>query len=283
MIEVLKTGFYDSIQDLGRFGYQQYGIPYSGVMDISAALLANTLLGNDSDDALLEITMTGPTLRFCCNTSICLTGADISPSVNGKPITLNTVIPVAKKDILSFGKLKSGMRSYLAVLGGFNCETLYGSKSMYKGLTKQFKIANNDVLEIKESSEVLNKKHAKIKGINTYLESNIIKVFKGPEYEKLSKNNIDYLFSKPLKISKDSNRMAYQLEERIENNLAAILTSLVMPGTIQLTPGGQLIILMRDCQTTGGYPRILQLSEKSINVLAQKRLGEFVQFELINY
>ena len=283
MVEVLKTGFYDSIQDLGRFGYQQYGIPYSGVMDMSAALLANTLLGNDTEEAVLEITMSGPKLKFCCKTYACLTGADISPSLNGKPINLNVVIAVSQNDILSFGRLRHGMRSYLAVLGGFKTETVYGSKSMYKGLTKQFRIAKNDILTIAESNKVSNKKHAKIKGINTYIESNIIKVYKGPEFDKLSKSNIDYLFSKLFKISKDSNRMAYQIDEKIENKLEAILTSLVMPGTIQLTPDGQLIILMRDCQTTGGYPRILQLAEKSIDSIGQKSLGQSIQFELINY
>jgi biotin-dependent carboxylase-like uncharacterized protein len=283
MIEVLKTGFYDSIQDLGRFGYQQYGIPYSGVMDISAALLANTLIGNDSDDALMEITMTGPTLRFCCNTSICLTGADISPNLNETPIHLNALIAVSQNDILSFGRLRYGMRSYLAVLGGFKSETVYGSKSMYKGITEQFRIAKNDMLAIADSNKVSNKKHAKIKAMSSYIESNIIKVYKGPEFDNLSNMTIDYLFSKSFKISKDSNRMAYLLDEKIENNLNAVLTSLVMPGTIQLTPDGQLIILMRDCQTTGGYPRILQLAEKSIDIIAQKQLGEFIQFKLINY
>ena len=283
MIEVIKTGFYDSIQDFGRSGYQQYGIPYAGVMDFSAAILANTLLGNNSAEAVLEMTMSGPQLKFCCNTNVCFTGADISPSLNGKPINLNTVIAIFQNDILSFGRLRHGMRSYMAVLGGFKTETIYGSKSMYKGITEHYRIAKNDRLAIAESKNVSNKKHAKIKGMNTYLESNIIKVYKGPEFDKLSKSNIDYLFSKPFKISKVSNRMAYQLDEKIENKLEAILTSLVMPGTIQLTPDGQLIILMRDCQTTGGYPRILQLAEKSIDIVAQKSLGQSIQFELINY
>ena len=140
MIDVLKTGFYDSIQDLGRFGYQEYGIPYSGIMDVSAAMLANALLGNDSNMAVLEITMSGPSLRFNCNTFICITGANMSPCLNGKPVKLNQVISVIDKDILNFGKLLSGMRSYLAVLGGFNTETVYQSKSMYKGITERFKL-----------------------------------------------------------------------------------------------------------------------------------------------
>ena len=76
--------------------------------------------------------------------------------------------------------------------------------------------------------------------------------------------------------------MAYQLEDPLKNSLQPIITSLVLPGTIQLTPSGSLIILMRDCQTTGGYPRILQLSEASINRLAQKSTGDKVRFELIN-
>ena len=108
MVEVLKAGFYDSIQDLGRVGYQQYGVPYSGVMDVFSVLKANNLLGNDINDAVMEITMTGPILKFHCNTAICITGADLSPSLNGKSVKINNVIQIVKGDILSFGKLNYG-------------------------------------------------------------------------------------------------------------------------------------------------------------------------------
>lgn len=282
MVEVLKAGFYDSIQDLGRLGYQQYGVPTSGVMDMFSALKANNLLGNDSKVAVMEMTMTGPILKFHCNTAICITGADLSPSLNGNPVKINAVQKVDKGDTLSFGKLNHGFRSYLSVLGGFNAESVLQSKSMYQGITKQFKIDKNDVLDIvSDSSPGFIKKHVSIKWDDTFFKTKMINVYKGPEFDHLSKIQLEQLFSSDFTISKNNNRMAYQLEEKFENKLEPILTSLVIPGTVQLTPAGNLIVLMRDCQTTGGYPRIFQLEEKAMDILAQKYIGQKIKFQLI--
>lgn len=283
MLEVLKAGFYDSIQDLGRLGYQQYGVPTSGVMDVFSASKANNLLGNDIKEAVMEITMTGPILKFQCNTAICITGADLSPSLNGTPFKINAVQKIVKGDTLAFGKLKYGYRSYLSVLGGFKTESVIQSRSMYQSITKQFKIHKNDKFDIvAEPSLGFIKKHASIKWDDTFFETKIIHVFKGPEFDQLFDSQIEQLLSSDLTVSKNNNRMAYQLEEKVENKLEPILTSLVMPGTVQLTPAGNLIILMRDCQTTGGYPRIFQLEEKSLDILSQKYVGQKIKFQLIS-
>lgn len=282
MVEVLKAGFYDSVQDLGRLGYQQYGVPTSGVMDVFSASKANNLLGNDIKEAVMEITMTGPILKFQCNTAICITGADLSPSLNGVPFKINTVRKIVKGDTLAFGKLMYGYRSYLSVLGGFKTESVMHSRSLYQSITKQFKIHKNDKLDIvAEPSLGFIKKHASIKWNDTFFKTKMINVFKGPEFDQLSKIQIEQLFSSDFTVSKNNNRMAYQLEEKVENKLEPILTSLVMPGTVQLTPAGNLIILMRDCQTTGGYPRIFQLEEKSMDILAQKYMGQKIIFHLL--
>jgi biotin-dependent carboxylase-like uncharacterized protein len=283
MVEVLKAGFYDSIQDIGRVGYQQYGVPYSGIMDVYAATLANSLLGNEVNEAVMEMTMTGPSLRFQCDTFICVSGADMCPSLNGKSIRMNCVEQISKGEILNFGKLNNGFRSYLAVKGGFQTETIFKSKSMYPGITKKFKIRNGDSLSIKKISNVLNKQYASIKWNDTYLKTKTINVFKGPEFNQLSEIQSAQLFLNDFTISKNNSRMAYQLEGVFYNELDPILTSLVLPGTVQLTPAGNLIILMRDCQTTGGYPRILQLEESSIDTLAQKYMGQKIKFQLITY
>lgn len=281
MVEVVKAGFYDSIQDFGRIGYQQYGVPYSGVMDRYAASLANSLLGNKVNAAVMEITMTGPTLRFQCNTAICISGADMSPGLNGNKIEINQVVQIKKNDVLSFGKLSCGFRCYLAISGGFNTEEIMQSFSMYKGITSQFKLNKGDILPISETS-VFNDKHASIRVDDSYLHTYSIQVFKGPEFFQLSENQKELLFSMEFTVSKDNSRMAYQLEQTFENKLEAILTSLVLPGTVQLTPHGTLIILMRDCQTTGGYPRVLQLKETHIDVLAQKFTGQTIRFKLMD-
>jgi biotin-dependent carboxylase-like uncharacterized protein len=280
MIKVLKPGFYSSIQDSGRFGFQEFGVPYSGVMDKKAFTLANALLGNVENEAVIEMTMTGATLQFQKSTFIAISGADISPSLNKNAIQLNKMIFVKSNDVLSFGKLNNGFRCYLAVLGGFKTETVMNSKSMYLSITKRMQLNKNDELQV-EASKISNKKHhAGIKFDSSYINSNNIDVLKGPEFEFLTKNQQQALFSKSFTISKNNNRMAYQLEESFENDLQPIITSAVLPGTVQLTPSGKLIILMCDCQTTGGYPRVLQLKESALDVLAQKFTGKVISFKL---
>jgi biotin-dependent carboxylase-like uncharacterized protein len=280
MIKVLNPGFYSTIQDSGRKGFQQYGVPYSGVMDAYSAALANHILGNDENAAVIEMTMTGAKLQFHCVTNICISGADMTPTLNGIQIQLNKSIEIQSEDVLSFGKLNKGFRCYLAVLGGFETEVIMNSQSMYKGITTQFKISKNDELKIYEINSFIDSKNALIKVNNKHFFNNKIDVFEGPEFEFLSKNQQEFLLQNEFTISKDNNRMAYQLSELLENTLEPIITSAVLPGTVQLTPSGKLIVLMRDCQTTGGYPRVLQLSESSINVLAQKFTGASITFIL---
>ena len=281
MVEVIKTGFYDTIQDLGRMGFQNYGVPYSGAMDAYAASLANSLLGNDVHAAVMEITMTGPVLKFNCSTNICLSGADISPTLNGQSILNNKAIPVRIGDELSFGKLRHGFRCYLAVSEGFKTETIMNSYSMYNGITTKYKLDKKDRLPILESP-AFKIKNASLKIDDSYLNTDVIEVFEGPEFHQLSKQQKKVLFSTEFCISKHNSRMAYQLEETLDNTLKSIITSLVLPGTVQLTPAGKLIVLMKDCQTTGGYPRVLQLKESSLDVLAQKFTGKTIRFKLID-
>ncbi len=282
MIKVITPGFYATIQDLGRFGCQHFGVPHSGAMDAYSASLANRLLGNNKEAALIEMTMTGAKLEFNCSTSICITGADMLPQLNVAKIPLNKSIAIQTGDILSFGKTSMGFRCYLAVSGGINSEKVMNSRSMYKNITKHHVLAKNDILPIIESSAI-KAKNASVKVNKAHFLSETIEVYKGPEFYMLSKAERHELFATKFVISKDNNRMAYQLEQTLANNLDAIITSLVMPGTVQLTPSGKLIILMRDCQTTGGYPRILQLKESAIHVLAQKYTGHSFSFKLLDY
>jgi len=281
MIKVLKSGFYSTIQDLGRLDFENYGVPVSGVMDQFSATLANSLLGNHKNDAVLEITMSGPNLKFTCDTCICVTGADLSTLVNNKPIKLNRVIVINSGDILSFGRLNFGFRSYLAVSGGFQSELVMNSRSMYSGITKQGCIERNDSLSI-NPNKTYTIPNSVVKTKASHFSSEVIEVFKGPEFELLNSDHQELFLSKTFTISKHNSRMAYQLEETLDNSLEPIITSLVLPGTVQLTPSGKLIVLMRDCQTTGGYPRVLQLKESSINILSQKFTNAKVKFKLVD-
>jgi len=282
MIKVLKAGFYTSIQDLGRMNYQEYGVPYSGAMDSYSAPLSNALLNNDPNAAVLEVTMTGPELLINGVTSMCITGADMSPTINNVGVKNNHVIQVEKGDILSFGKLNYGFRAYIAVSGGFQSEVVMESRSMYNGITKGFRICKGDELQIVSSENSIYASNATLKINREHFKTLCIEVFKGPEFDQLSPAQQKGLFTEDFSVSKDNSRMAFQLKETFKNNLQAIITSLVMPGTVQLTPSGSLIVLMRDCQTTGGYPRVLQLKETSIDILAQKFIGSRFRFIVAN-
>lgn len=280
MIKVIDPGFYTSIQDLGRFGAQNFGVPISGCMDQCSSDIANKIIGNNSLEALIELTMTGCSLKFENNTTIAITGSDMSPKLNGLSIDMFSVIEVKYGDILSFGRIKYGFRTYIAFRGGINSEKVMESKSMYVGLTKNFKINKNDEIYLNDSKPLLNKKHEP--SLKKLILSDEIECYKGPEYSKLTTQNKQKLLSTQFSISNNHNRMGCVLDQKIKNTIKPIITSHVMPGTVQLTPGGDIIILMRDSQTTGGYPRILQLTNKGIDFVAQKRTGSLIKFSINN-
>ncbi len=270
MIKVLSAGFYTTIQDTGRIGYGSIGVPVSGVMDSYTATLANTILNNSLDAAVLEIMLGGCRLKFMESTNICISGGDFSPKLNDKPVSLNTMLFVEKDAVLSFGKVHLGVRCYLAVQGGFLTEKILQSRSYYQGITKDFLVRKNDILPTQSVQNMQRNTRSSVKVSELHFTSQMISCYKGPEYELLNVHQKQKLENTLFTISKDHNRMGYRLKETINNDLKSMLTSAVLPGTVQLTPSGKLIVLMRDCQVTGGYPRVLQLSEKGINALAQK-------------
>ena len=279
-IEVLQPGLFTSVQDLGRFGFREFGVPQSGVMDKYAAKMANLLVGNSGNAAVLEITQSGPTLKFLNTAIISICGADLSPRLDGEPLQHAKIYNVPAGAVLSFGRRKTGCRAYLAIKGGFNSEEILNSRSWYKGLTSNFKLQKGMKINCFKTEEAANVTHTAVKFRKEYLGSNILEVFAGPEFELLSREQQERVFHQNFTIDKHNNRMAIQLQEPLENTLEAIITGPVLPGTVQLTPSGKMIILMKDCQTTGGYPRILQFSENALNSIAQKVMGERVEFVL---
>jgi biotin-dependent carboxylase-like uncharacterized protein len=280
-ILILSEGFHSSVQDLGRKGFRSFGVPISGAMDKFSAILANKLLNNDERTPVLEMTLTGPKVLFEDHTLIVLTGADMSPEINGEAIKMNHVYEVKTSDVLSFGTLKSGVRTYLGVKGGFLTEKKLKSYSYYDGITTQSKIHKGDRLQIESYDTSLEVTSSKIKVKESHFEAKKLEVTKGPEFNRLTKKHRELLFKKQFKIDKLNNRVAYQLKNRFPAlKDTGIITSVTIPGTVQLTPSGRMIIMMRDCPTTGGYPRILQLTDMAINQLAQKRENDIFKFDL---
>ncbi len=278
MLKLLKSGFYTTIQDGGRFGYLSQGVPVSGFMDSETAIKLNKLLENEHDTNVLEITMTGPTVLFETPSFICVGGAEMSVTLNNEPIENFKVYRINSGDILSYGKLVQGFRSYLAIKDGFKVESVLGSSSFYSPITT--KVALKDLDEISYNrNDLFVPKDLSYKK-NSSLNEHVLDVYKGPEYNQLNDNQLESLFHQDFKVAKENNRMAYQLEETIDGHKISMLTSANLPGTIQLTPSGKLIILMKDGQTTGGYPRILQLSDQAISTLAQKKFRDKISFKL---
>ena len=281
MIAILHPGIYCSVQDQGRFGHTKIGVPQAGCADTYAAKMANVLLKNHEKDALIEITFGQGEFKFTSDTYICLTGGDFSPKLNGKLIKMQSVYFIKKDSVLSFGKRVYGARVYLSVQGGIQTKTVYGSRSFFDGITQQ-KLGKGAMLPILPIQKYADNNFSRVRVSEKHFTTIYLPCLKGPEFFKLNQEQQRKLFT-PFSISDDNNRVGYRLKESLENNLSSILTSAVLPGTVQLTPSGKCIILMQDCQVTGGYPRILQLSEIAIARVSQKISGDEIQFIVEDY
>ena len=278
MIKVIQPGLFTTIQDAGRHGFRNIGIPTSGFMDQESAWAANELVNNNKDESLLEITLTGPTLIFNCNCVISITGGDFNPLINNLPVKMYQSINVSSGDILKLNNTINGARSYIAISGGLNVKSLFGSKSFFSNISDSYHLKKGDEIKVSKKSESQILKLDKLKfNLNRFM-----KVFRGPEYDLLSTNSKKKLFKNEFTIN-TNNRMAYNLEETLQVDIKTIISSPVLPGSVQLTPSGKIIILHRDCQTTGGYPRILQLDTNSLNNLSQLKSNDKIKFSPINY
>ena len=277
MIKVIQPGLFTTIQDGGRHGFRNIGIPTSGFMDQESAWAANKIVDNNRNESLFEITLTGPTLIFNCNCVISITGGDFNPLINNLPVNMYQPINICPGDILKLNNTINGARSYIAVSGGLNVKSLFGSKSFFINISDSYYLRRGDEIKVSKKSEKNFLKWNKLKfNLNRYM-----KVLRGPEFDLLSTNSKKKLFKNEFTIN-SNNRMAYNLEEKLQVSIKSIISSPVLPGSVQLTPSGKIIILHRDCQTTGGYPRILQLDSNSLNNLSQLKSNDKIEFCLIN-
>lgn len=282
-ITIIKPGLFTTIQDAGRYGYRKYGIPLSGTMDNYAAGLANALVNKPFDSAVIEIILKGPEIQFNDDTYIAITGADMAPYIDGNLVKMNVVNLIKRGSILSFGKINYGAIAYIATSNELLTEIILGSKSYYKGITPLKRFYSGQTILLDVNREKFSIPSSRIKPQHEHFLTSFIKVYKGPEFNLLCEENQKILSETTFKISFEFSRMGYKLEGHpiIVKDAGSMISSAVMPGTVQLTPGGQMIVLMNDCQTTGGYPRILQLSQNSINQLAQKKAGDEIKLRVV--
>ena len=295
-IKIIKQGIADTIQDGGRFGHQHLGINPTGAMDIIAAQTANMLVGNNLNDAVIELHFPAAAFLFEQQTMIALSGADFSAVINDITVPVNTPVIVQKNCVLQFKKVKEGARCYFSVKGGFNMPQWLNSYSTnlkanaggYFGmyLHKNNVLNLNEILNysslLKNNDCIVLNWKADIKIL--YKQHYIINIIKGNEYEWLNESSKKIFTSSSFIITSKSDRMGYRMinEKLIPNHDRELLSTGVTKGTIQLLPDGQLIILMADHQTTGGYPRIEHVISADISSLAQYSFNSSVQFKLIN-
>lgn len=282
-IIVVKPGIYSIIQDGGRFGYRSFGVPVSGAMDLTAFHLANALAGNTKNAACIECTLGGIQLRFKKNTVIAVTGFGIA-TINGRPIRICQPLAVFKNDLLEIKFSNEGVRSYIAVRGGFDSTLMLNSRSVYPKAGIGLPLKKDDGLKIGNMISGNSKMIPENFSFAKYQIDCTIQIIEGPEFKWMDAHSRSVIFSNIFLISNQSDRMGYRLESEplVKENNIELLSTAVTKGTVQLTPSGQLIILMSDCQTTGGYPRVAQVAASDLSILAQMKPGDGLRFKSIS-
>ncbi len=292
VFEVLWPGPLATIQDLGRFSYQQYGVPPSGAMDGSALRIANRLLDNDERAAGLECTFSGPKLRFLNDTLITITGGDLAPLLNNHPLPMWEVVQVRKGDILSWRGMRTGCRAYLSVAGGIDIPMVLDSKSTclrstFGGLEGRA-LRTGDVLKsVPVSSEKLEHligRKVPRELIPEYKGFAEIRVILGPQADHFPEESIATFFDSEYTITPESDRMGYRLEgPEIKHKGKADTVSDGIPlGAVQVPGNCKPIILMVDRQVTGGYTKIATVITPDISKLGQMKPGDKIRFHEVS-
>lgn len=289
-ILIKKPGMLTTIQDLGRVGFRQLGINPGGVMDRAAARLSNILLGNEENEAVVEMHFPAAEIVFEKNAIFAIGGADFSAELDGEPVANWQPYFAAKGGTLCFTKKISGNRAYLAVSGGFKLDKWLGSTSTNLAAKTGGKdgrpLGSGDQIpfatQLKTKPQIRNC-HISSSLIPYYRPFPTVRVIVGAEFPLLSKSSQGLFFVHDFVVSPNSNRMGFRLKgEPVE--LAEpfeLLSSAASFGTIQLLPDGQLIVLMADHQTSGGYPRIGHVITRDLPLIAQLGPGDKVAFHLI--
>lgn len=295
-LTIIKPGILDTIQDLGRAGYSRLGINPGGAMDRYAAQVANMLVGNDTLEAVIEIHFPGAQFLFEQNTLISITGGDFNAMLNDEPVPLWHPVVVRKNAVLHFPGLQYGGRCYLAIHGGLSLNKWLNSYSTHlkagAGGFHGRKLEKGDEIPFRESRiyfagllkpgrefEVLK---WKVDTGNTYRHPNEIYIIKGNEWDQLTPQSQEHMLEDNFIIHPFSDRMGYQLKgvDLKRAHHTEMVSSGVSFGTIQLLPNGQLIVLMADHQTTGGYPRVGHVISAHLPKLAQLRPSDCIHFKI---
>lgn len=286
-LELLNNPFFVTIQDIGRFSYSHVGVTNSGVMDEYAYFIANKLLKNQLDTNILEIGCSNVIFKVNKNTTISITGAFCEFFINDKPKELWQSYEVKKNDILKIGKIINGNWVYLAVSCGFNIEKEFGSNSTsikenLGGLDGN-RLKIGDILAFNKTEE-LNKTFLKKEFIPKYENELVLRVILSYQYKDFSKDEIEKFFSSDYFVTKDFNRMAFKLQgNKINCDIDGIISEAIAFGSIQIPKDGQPIVLLKEKQTIGGYPKIGTVINIDCFRLSQAKIGTKIKFQEISY
>ncbi|HEV2356393.1 MAG TPA: 5-oxoprolinase subunit PxpB [bacterium] len=283
---VERGGLWTTVQDLGRPGYRHFGLPQSGAMDPLSLRIANLLLGNPPGAAALELTAPGPRLVVARRTAIAVTGADLSPSVNGRPVAGWSALSMREGDVLEFGAPRSGQWAYVAVPGGIDVPPALGSRATYAraalGGYGGRRLADGDALACGRRApgallRLADETRPSVGGART------VRIVLGPQESYFAEAAVAALLDEEFSPGVHADRVGYRLDgARLEHRSAAeLLSDGLLPGAIQVPAGGQPIVIMADGPTAGGYPKIAAVARADLRLVAQARRGDPVRFRAV--
>ncbi|QUW21373.1 biotin-dependent carboxyltransferase [Sporosarcina sp. Marseille-Q4063] len=301
-VTVLHAGLLTTIQDLGRYGAQKYGVIVSGAMDSYSLRIANLLVGNEEGEGAIEVTLFGTSLQFEKDQLIAITGGDLAASLDGEKAPMWRPILVRNGSTLTFKSGTKGARSYIAFAGGIEIPPAMGSKSTYLragiGGFQGRALQKGDTFNCGEMSPLGQSFFYELKARRQHFtwsvnyqpllnlqQTQTIRVLEGTEFNRFDKPSQQLLFTETFTITKQADRMGYRLEGTTPLTLIEefeLLSEGVTYGTIQVPTNGQPIILMADRQTTGGYPKIGQVISADLSNLAQLQPTATMQFKKVS-
>jgi antagonist of KipI len=289
-VVVHRPGLFTTIQDLGRYGYQRYGVSVSGAMDRTALRIGNRLVGNPDEEAALEVTLQGPELEFTAGTVIAITGADLSPTIDGATIPMWTAVMIGSGGMLRFGSRRQGSRSYVCVEGGLDVPLVLGSRSTDVragiGGHRGRRIAKEDRIFFRQAPRHAPPRAGRSLAADAwprYRAAPALRVILGPQAERFPRTAVEVLLTGSYAVSGESNRMGFRLDGtpiRVRRP-DDLISDAVAAGAIQVPADQRPILLMADCQTTGGYPKIATVITVDMAQAGQLAPGDLVRFTTI--